>query len=507
MQKKLKITFILTTLITLSEIKAGNYFDVYGAHPRANGMANAVSSFINDVSSTFYNPAGLGMPSRIEGLYSFLEKNDNFDDKNNNANNKEQFKDKLPDNFTGKLQYILNSFGNPLKEYPKIRANTPIHELTLSGNYAKPVNHVRFDLYDPASPDLKKIRDSYVALGLSLNLNSIFDFDRIVRFGLYAGLPASGNLALINDLNPTTHRFLQNGVSNERPIIHSAIGVEIWKNHLSLGIGVQAMLKGKGAILMKDVDITPDKTTPNAQAILELKPLIMPQYGLMFHYGRIMLGVNYRRETYAHVDPLGAQAQTTLLAIQFDFDLALLDLYSPRALTWGLGYQILDNFKFTIDVTREYWGLFRHSRTKEYVYSPIEDEFLRKNIRVPIVQFKDINVVKIGFEWDWDNPWKIPLTFRAGFGRKPTPVPNFPNEYNWMDNDRNIYTFGISYAYIPSQTGFTKRIKSPIIIDLVIENQQFRSRRVEKYQPTEKNPNYTYGGYAWNTGLSITLKL
>jgi hypothetical protein len=98
-----------------------------------------------------------------------------------------------------------------------------------------------------------------------------------------------------------------------------------------------------------------------------------------------------------------------------------------------------------------------------------------------------------------------------------------------MDNDRNIYTLGISYAYIPSQTseeksainwvegisyayipsqtGFTKRIKSPIIIDLVIENQQFRSRRVEKYQPTEKNPNYTYGGYAWNTGLSITLKL
>jgi hypothetical protein len=50
--------------------------------------------------------------------------------------------------------------------------------------------------------------------------------------------------------------FLQNGVSNERPIIHAGIGVEIWKDHLSLGIGAQAMLKGKGAILMKDVDIT-----------------------------------------------------------------------------------------------------------------------------------------------------------------------------------------------------------------------------------------------------------
>jgi hypothetical protein len=135
---------------------------------------------------------------------------------------------------------------------------------------------------------------------------------------------------------------------------------------------------------MKDVDITLEPTTPNAQAILELKPLIMPQYGLMFHYGRIMLGVNYRRETYAHVDPLGAQAQTTLLAIQFDFDMALLDLYSPRTLTWGLGYQILDNLKISLDVSREYWGLFRHSRTKEYVYSPIQDNFLKKIFGFPL---------------------------------------------------------------------------------------------------------------------------
>jgi len=123
------------------------------------------------------------------------------------------------------------------------------------------------------------------------------------------------------------------------------------------------------------------------------------------------------------------------------------------------------------------------------------------------VQFNDVNVVRLGFEWDWDNPWKIPLTFRAGIGKKPTPIPNFYNEYNWMDNDRNIFTIGLSYIYLPSGSGFTKRIKSPIIIDFVIENQQFKNRRVDKINPTEKNPNYSYGGYAWNAGLSITIKL
>jgi hypothetical protein len=55
-----------------------------------------------------------------------------------------------------KLKYLEMAFATPLKQYPKIRSQTPIHELTFSGNYAKPVNHVKFDLYDPASPDLKK---------------------------------------------------------------------------------------------------------------------------------------------------------------------------------------------------------------------------------------------------------------------------------------------------------------------------------------------------------------
>ncbi|MFN3605477.1 MAG: OmpP1/FadL family transporter [Leptonema sp. (in: bacteria)] len=499
--------FFLIYFISKNILFAGNYFDVYGAHPRSNGMANAVVSFINDVSSIFYNPAGLGMPSRLEGYYSFLEKNDNNVVKILEDYHKS--KDSLPEGFQNTILYTLQSFTNPLKEYPKLRSSTPIHELTLGYNNAKPVNKIQFELYNPNSPDLKKIRDNYLYLGLSLNLNSIFDFNRIVRFGLYAGLPGSGNLALINDINPTSHRYLQNGVSNERPIIHMGIGVEIWKNHLSIGVGLQAMLKGKGAILMKDVNITPDPTIPNSQAILELKPLLMPQYGFMFHYGKFMVGINYRRETYAHVDPLGAQAQTTLLAIQFDFDMALLDLYSPRTLTTGFGFQLLHNLKLSLDYSTEYWSKFRHSRTKEYVFSPLkdQDELLRKNLRIPIFNFIDIKVIRIGFEWDWENPWNIPLSFRAGVGKKPSPVPSFWNEYNWMDNDRNIYTFGIGYAFIPEASNFiTKRMRSPMLIDFSIENQQFKSRKITKINPTEKNPNYSYGGYAWAGSLSITLK-
>ncbi len=503
--KKHKFILLTTLLIQPSILTAGNYFDIYGAHPRANGMANAVTSFVNDVSAIFYNPAGLGMPLRLENFYSLLEKNDNTDDKKNTQENQ---LDVLPEGFVNKLKYIGHSFVSPLKNYPKTRSKTPIHEISIGYNYAKPVNKVNFEGNDPQSPDLKKIKDNYITLGLSFNLNSFFNFDRYVRFGLLLGVPGSGNLALINDVNPTAHRFLKNGVSNERPNIYSGLGIEIWKNHLSIGIGLQIMLKGKGAILMKDVNITPDPTIPNSQAILELKPLMMPTYGIMFHYGRIMAGVSYKRETYAHVDPLGAQAQTTLLAIQFDFDLALLDLYSPRTMSVGISYKILDNFLFSIDIQREYWSLFKHSRTKEYVFSPIQEPLLRKIIRIPVVKFQDVTNILLGFEWDWKNPWKLPLTFRGGIGRKPTPVPAFYDQYNWMDNDRNIYTLGISYVYIPGRTNFiNSRIMSPVVIDFSLENQQYKSRSVKKLEPTDKNPYYNYGGYAWAGHFSITIKL
>lgn len=67
------LMFVLFFLIS-NLLYSGNYFDVYGAHPRANGMSNAVISFINDVSSTYYNPAGLGMPSRLEKFFFFFRK-------------------------------------------------------------------------------------------------------------------------------------------------------------------------------------------------------------------------------------------------------------------------------------------------------------------------------------------------------------------------------------------------------------------------------------------------
>jgi hypothetical protein len=46
-----------------------------------------------------------------------------------------------------------------------------------------------------------------------------------------------------------------------------------------------------------------------------------------------------------------------------------------------------------------------------------------------------------------------------------------------MNNDRNIFILGLSYIYLPSGSGLTKRIKSPIIIDFC--NRKINSLKIE----------------------------
>ncbi|GIX42904.1 MAG: hypothetical protein KatS3mg129_2637 [Leptospiraceae bacterium] len=467
-------------------LKAGNYLDIYGGSGRLQAMGGTGIAFVNDASSPYYNIAGLSVPNDADYFYS--------------SYNSEE-KAKKIDEHKNYLDYLLTTPTPPQPEEKR-------HEVLLNLNYVIPVTKVHLD-YPIETPEIKKFKDHYAVLGLNFNLNKIINIKNKINFGLLAALPGSGNLVKVNDLNPTTHRFLQIGSSNERPSIFAGLSGEIWKNHLYMGIGITALSKGRGAMLMKDVDISPEKVTPNQQAILELKPLIMPVYGIQFHYGKIKTGIVYRRETYMIVDPLEARAQTSLLAIQFDFDLAMLDLYTPRSLGAGISIEVINDLLFAVDIVKEYWHLFELSRTKKIVYSPFKDEFLKKNINFQPFHFNDISIIKIGIEYSRTFSFfnrKFPLSFRAGYSYKPSPVPEMYDIYNWMDNDRAIYTAGIGYKIFPEKDGI---LQSPVIIDLAIENHQFKNRDVYKIDMDNftKNPSYHYGGYAWLTSLSLKVYL
>lgn len=473
MTAKIRAVPFLGTLLLCSNIYAGNFADVYGAHPFATGMGNAVSSFINDSSATYYNPAGLGLPSRGNLLYHYME--------NRNSDNPAQAQQS--DRFGNIWNDTKSIFSDSLTNVPKRRSEANRHEVSFQYNYAKPA----IGTNAPNNGDINGIQDHYAGLGMTLDLNNVYDLNRGFRFGLNLILPGSGNLATVNDLNPTVHRYLQRGVSNDRPLIFGGLGVELWKDHLYLGLGFTALIKGQGAILLKDVPISPEPVTPNQQVILELKPQANETLGLMFHWGKIRLGFSFRRETFLFVDPLTARAQTTLLGIQFDFDLAVLDLYHPRTFTYALSYEATENLLFSVDVSRELWSKYGLSRTKERFFTPY--------------YLEDISVPKVGIHYRWNQAW----SFRLGYMRRPSPLPvDMPEEVNWMDSSTVSYTAGVSYAFIPD-TG--SNLKSPILLDLSLQSQRIKSRTELKANPTAQNPIYDYGGSAFHAGLSVTLFL
>lgn len=76
-----------------------------------------------------------------------------------------------------------------------------MNEITLQYNYANPhLNASMLSIGDsakkaiggyqaqntntPVSQDLSKLADDYAGLGLTINLNNIYDFKRTIRFGL-----------------------------------------------------------------------------------------------------------------------------------------------------------------------------------------------------------------------------------------------------------------------------------------------------------------------------------
>jgi long-subunit fatty acid transport protein len=471
-------SFLVLTVAS-AQVYAGNYGDVYGAHAAANGMGNAVSSFVNNSSAVYYNVAGLGRISEGELLRALIE--------SKTVPKGEGEAPPVTEEEKGIVDNLISDFTNihtdVLTNKPLLRSSVPLHEISFMANYAKP----RLTTSAPYNQDLAKTSDHYGGVGLTINLNAIFDIKRNIRFGINAMLPLSGNLMVINDLNPTVHRHLQQGISNQKPTIMGGLGVEIWKDHLFAGIGFNALAKGTGAMLLKDVPISPDPVVPDQQAVIQLKPIITPTFGLQFTYGKINLGVAYRREIAMAVDKLSARAQTTLLSIQLDMDVALLEFFSPRMWTYGISYKASDRLLFSFDLNRELWSGFQLSQAKKRYSEPL---FLKDTVNY-----------RAGVEYRLLQSLKV----RAGYTKRPTPLPAMPGRSNWMDFDRLIGTVGLSYILFPDTFSFLEDLKNPVVFDLVAEYQKLHGRHVAKYEPTERNPNYSSGGNIWHLGASVTM--
>ena len=479
-----------------------------------NAMGNAVTATVNNSSAAFYNPAGLARLNDGERWRAKKELEDSDAEakrKEEEAKlNKEVEKKKTDANGTEKLEdqkieseidlsksdavdprpwykkigsKFLEGFGkNLLKNNYQVRPSQGSNELNIQYHYVKP----SLTSSAPNTEKFGEILDHHATIGLGFDLNKIYNLNRGFRFGLNLIVPATGSLLKVNDQNPVVHKHLQYGDANTRPVITGGFGFEVWKNHLFVGAGFTALFTGGGAILLRDVPISPNPVAPNQQVVLELKPMVNPTAGAQFVWGKFNLGASYRRETFLKIDPLSARAQTTLLNIQLDLDIAILDLYSPRTISYGFGFRPFDNVLLTFDVNRELWSLFRLSRTKQ-AYSEAPGLHDTVNYRG-------------GLEWRITDSW---IT-RAGYARRPTPLNDQRGRNNYMDFDRNIVTGGVTYMLLPGAFKFLKGLENPIAVDFVVEYQKLHGRSIIKDNPTPTNPNYSSGGNVWHAGISFT---
>jgi hypothetical protein len=475
--------------IFILNLEAGDYGDIYGAHPAANGMANAVVSSVNNSSAVYYNVAGLGRLSDGDKIFANIEKEkkDKEDEEKKitelikeetqpeenelEPNSKNQTTKSLWKQIK-KDSFLYTPFNRTLK--------TP-HELSLQYSFARP----QLSTSAPQNQDLTRVRDDYAGLGMTINLNSIYDLKRNIKFGLNVLLPGNGDLLTINDVNPTAHRYLQYGISNIKPTIMGGMGIELWKDRLFAGVGFNALVSGQGAILLKDVPISPETVTPNQQVILQTKPFVNPTFGLAFEYGKFQLGWSYRREIAMSVDGLPARAQTTLLGIQLDFDVSMYDHFSPRKMSYGFSYRPIQSLLFSMQIDKEMWSAFRLSRTKQ-TYSDN-------------MYFNDILVTRGGIEYQ-AREW---LKLRTGIAKRPKPTPAMTGNNNIMDFDRLIGTAGISVLLLPEKV--LPNQKSPVILDLVFEYQKLTDEQVTKTFPTQRNPSYSMGGKVLHLGFAVTM--
>lgn len=468
------IKFSLLIFIS-NNIYSNSYGEIYGAHARANGMGNAVTAIVNDSSAVFYNPAGLGRDNLVQeyekklnsekvSMFPFITKDEKL--KNN----------KVPSKNLNETVLIQEK-----KEVTNTILKKGFHnELAIHGNLTQP--QLKFS--GGQSEDIKNVKDSYVGLGLSIDLNNFIKLKRNARFGLNVLLPATGNLLALNDVNSVSPRYFQNGRSLERPTIMGAVGIELWKDRLFAGVGFTALVQGQGSALLKNVQLSPNQTTPNQQVILDVKPLVNPTFGLMFKWKNFSIGGNYKREIYAIIDPINARAQTAILGIQLDLRLALQDHFTPKMINYGAAYLFKEKYLFSVDVNRELWSEFNFSSAKRTYLEPV---FL-----------KDVSNPRAGFEYSF----RSHIKFRMGYGRRINPLRLMPGENNLIDFDRRITSIGFSYYFFPKAESI---INTPIVLDLIAEQQSLNSIVNYKYLPTRENPSWVASGRIFHFGFSLTV--
>ncbi len=481
----------------------------FGLGPRMIGFSGAGVASVSDWTSTFYNVAGLTSPTSERAIFGNQEKSEEASGKikllkddgslqSDEKGNKDAIDKKLEAEVLAKEDKPTHQVGMNYMLQASLMTLAP----KTSNDTVK------------ANTDLAKKSLTYgaIQMGLVFDTRTLMNTPKNipVRLGVALSVRDNGTIATVNDTTIESYNFMRLGREAQRILIISGLSAQVWRNRLSIGVGYNMFTGGKGRFQMDNVEIDPTGATqvPNAEVQMDLTPSGAPvagfQYRQNFKNRILMVGFNWRGETYMEMNPLDANATTQLLRVSLPLRLAILDFYSPHTFTLGVTYFHDEALKLSLDGEFQWWNRFQVNSARQEYLNKVNESFDK---------FKNIILVKFGVE---SRPGRyipklreVPLFVRAGFTYIPAFTPDQNSFSNFLDNNKIGYSLGASFFLNSNSI-----VKVPVELIFGFQHQIWMERSSVKSGAVTgstsylagNQPDYAYSGHVIIVSIGALMK-
>jgi len=421
--------------------------DLYGWGSRATAMGGAFTVLADDFSAVYYNPAGLIAPRTLDWTFQ-NRKGIQFD------------------------------FGYVYCE-PRfhIRDADGSRQTVDYGSTTGPYLGITFDPTDFHGTFRRKV----FAFGIGL----YFPVDHLLYYGRY--WPEERAYPFFYDY---TMRF----------VLIPGIAVEVLPN-LSLGVSLRILgrlnTETTGTV---DVNfqqlLSPDSLIQHRIRLersqvhlgefedltLHLAPIASLLYRPLkrWRFGAVYRGENWIND-FGVTDPvinLGG-----LLSFPQGYSFEFVRFFTPHQVFLGVACHPVEPVTLSLDL-----GWFDWSK------------FLNVEADKPEPPFRDTWMPRFGMEYRWKK-W---LSFRGGYFYYQTPVPEQKGLWNYLDNDRHVFSVG-SELVVEDPPGFWDK---PLFFSFHFQYHYVVNRQYTKTDARDPYfPGYSFGGTIFSLGVQISMPL
>ncbi len=427
---KMLSCFLLTCILLFGYSgKSFSNVDTWGLGARSSSMGGAFTAVADDFTAAWYNPAGLA-------------------------------------------QYKGNRF-----TFNRFLVKPDLQVKTLDGkdvivNSGAPLNIL---LNDPVNGTSGSQDMNISTIGIELNLNSVIErFSNMhLPWNTQFGIAFSGaNEMAVTAFPPDQPHFISFGEYGESPTIVVTLGIELMKDFLYAGIGVNPSMAASAVIYDSNLKLLGEL---NDMTLLVSGPLplsfdIVPMGGLLItpFNKKVKIGFSYRQENmFLDFVPFGALGHVSLnpeVGLDFVLYTQIQSWYFPEEFNLGLSIDF-HPFLIAFDVNSQRWSKYDYSGTEQLHYTGEHSQGYEPGSP----DFDDTIEYRIGLEYTYSDQ----VSIRGGYMHAVSPVPDQSDRVsNYLDMDQDIFSLGASYAFKTS----------PVVLSLVSKYFTFDGFTVSKNQ-------------------------